>query len=274
MEYISLHDFINCMQYGTKLHIGVLFFGDYGNEKCILPHAQQIHAGKICTELKLHNRGYKRCYACRCAAIHKAMHTKKAFSGLCINGIYEYTRPVVIDNNIACIIYIGNILEETKGLEKLRKNLIGKENLLNTLEKNFSFEMCETFGALIENHIRILLNYVPATSTPVFKPLIENIKSYIEANLEYNIKLSNLANAFGYNEQYIGRLFKKEMHMNFSEYVNMQRIRHAKILLKETTESVIIISMSVGFNNVTYFNKMFKKHTGITPLEYRNKSTN
>lgn len=273
MEYISLHDFINCMQYGTKLHIGVLFFGDYGNEKCILPHEQQIHAGKICTEFKIHKRGYERCYACRCAAIQKAMHIKKAFGGLCINGIYEYTRPVVIDNNIACIIYIGNILEETKGLEKLRKNLSGKENLLNTLEKNFPFEMCETFGALIENHIRILLNYVPATSTPVFKPLIENIKSYIEANLEYNIKLSNLANAFGYNEQYIGRLFKKEMHMNFSEYVNMQRIRHAKILLKETTESVIIISMSVGFNNVTYFNKMFKKHTGITPLEYRNKST-
>jgi len=269
MEYNSLYDLITYLQYGTKLHIGVLFFGNYGNEKCILPSEQTIHASKICNVFKNCAGGLERCFRCRNAAIRKAHFTKKSFGGICINGVYEYTRPVIIGEDVACIIYIGNILDETKGIKKLKKKLSGRDYLLDSLEKNFTFEQCEVLGSLLETYIRTLLNSVPSVNFNNFNPLIENIKNYIEANLEYDINITQIAKTFKYNEQYLGRIFKKETQMSFCNYINIQRIERAKILLEKTDDSVINIAITVGFNNVTYFNRMFKRNLSMTPLEYR-----
>ena len=266
MEYNNLSDLITCLQYGTNLHIGVLFFKNYGNEKCILPSRQTIHASKICDAFKNCEGGLKKCFRCRNAAIKRAHRTKKAFAGLCINGVYEYTRPVVIGNDVACIIFIGNILEERK---KLTDKIRGKEHLLDTLEKEFTFHQCEVLGSLIETYIRTLLEHVPSANLNRFNPLIENIKTYVEANLEYDITISQIAKTFQYNEQYLGRLFKEKTDMSFSNYVSKQRIERAKVLLKETNDSVINIALNVGFNNVTYFNRLFKKYLNMSPSEFR-----
>ncbi len=271
MEYSSLYDLISYLQYGTHLHIGVLFFGDYGNEKCILPHKQTIHAGKICDEFKSHEDGYRRCFKCRNLAVKKALTTKKPFSGFCINGVFEYTRPVVIENDVACIIYIGNILSENS--EKLKSRLPEKLHLLDTLEKNFGLDDCEKVGGLLETYIRTLLENIPSCNKNKFNPLIENIKNYIEANLEFDIKISQIAEAFHYNERYLGRLFKKETNMSFSDYISSKRLIKSKSLLKNTDFTVLDISSKLGFNNVTYFNRLFKKTFKITPTEYRKKTT-
>ncbi len=61
--------------------------------------------------------------------------------------------------------------------------------------------------------------------------------------------------------------------MSFSNYISKQRIERAKILLKETDDSVIDIAFKVGFNNVTYFNRIFKKYLNTTPSEFRLQST-
>lgn len=269
MKYNNLYDLITYLQYGTKLHIGVLFFGNYGNEKCILPQKQTIHAGKICDEFKSRRNGLKRCFRCRNAAIKKARETKEAFGGFCINGVYEYTRPVLLGGNLVCMIYIGNILEKTKGYDKLKTEIEGKEWLFDSMEEDFTFEKCETVAELIESYILILIEKFSSKDLKKFNPLIENIKNYIEENLEYDMKISAIAKAFGYNEQYLGRIFKRETKMSITEYMNTRRIEKAKLLLKETCDSVINISGSVGFNNVTYFNRLFKKKTNKTPIEFR-----
>ena len=69
MEYNSLYEMITYLQYGTKLHIGVLFFCNWGNEKCILPFEQTIHASAICDEFKSCPGGLEKCFRCRNAAI-------------------------------------------------------------------------------------------------------------------------------------------------------------------------------------------------------------
>ena len=53
------------------------------------------------------------------------------------------------------------------------------------------------------------------------------------------------------------------------EYITNERIERAKKLLKNTAHSVIDISNEVGFNNVTYFNQIFKKQLSVTPKQYR-----
>ena len=272
MNYSTLNDLIDYLEYGTKLHIGVLFFGNFGNEKLILPPEKTIHTSPICSEMKEQPNGYRRCFYCRNSAIKKALDTNKPFSGLCINGIYEYTRPVMIDNSVVCMIFVGNIMPEGAHAERLLRSIGEKQSLADTTEKSFSFERCERIGELVESYIRMILALCTEESEKKkFDPLIENLKSYIEANLEYKIDLGLLAQIFHYNEKYLGRLFKKRMNMSFSEYVNMRRVERGRELLLDGDDTVINISCKIGFNNVTYFNRVFKKYYGVTPSEYRQK---
>ena len=268
----TLYEFITYLQYGTKLHIGVDFIGSIGDDRCVLPFEHTIHASKICNEFKGREGGLARCFRCRNAAINIAIHKKRAFGNVCVNGVYEYTRPVIIDGKIICIIYIGNILDEPVGLNKLRENLKGQEHLLETLEKDFGFHKCDTVGALIENYILSLLQDTKNPSTKKNNQLIENIKAYINSNLEYDIKLSQIAKLFSYNEQYLGRLFTKETGENMNQYVSKRRLEYAAELIKETPNSIIDIATISGFNNVTYFDRLFKKMYGMTPREFRNQS--
>ena len=65
------------------------------------------------------------------------------------------------------------------------------------------------------------------------------------------------------------RLFKRVMGKTFSEYINALRIREAKRLLLVTNEKIINISTTVGYDNVTYFNKVFLRECGLSPGSYR-----
>ena len=272
MNYGTLNDLIDIIKYGTKLHIGVCFLGNYGNEKLMLPIEKQIHSSPICDEMKSRTNGYRRCFYCRNAAIRKSISTQKSFDGLCINGVYEYTRPVVIDGETACVIFVGNIMPDTEHSGKLRLGLAKNEHLLETTEKNFSREKCEKIADTVETYISMLLEVGSSQlSSDDFDPLIENLKNYIEANIEYRIDITLLAHIFHYNEKYLGRLFKRKTGYTFSEYINQRRIERGRELLIKSNDSIINVSSKVGFNNVTYFNRVFKRCYGMTPSEYRQK---
>lgn len=271
MEYNSLLDLITYLEYGTNLHIGVLFFKNYGNEKLILPHKQTIHKTQICDYMKAMPSGLKRCFTCRNLAIGKAMRTKQAFGGLCINGIFEYTHPVIENNDVICIIFISNIRPQEDQTRKIRLSLSNKPELIDTLEQEFDTQKCKQLASILESYIRMIIQLYPAelTNNDVFDPMIENIKNYIESNLEYDLRLSHIARLYGYNAKYLGRFFKKKTGLSFSEYINKRRVALAAELFAQCDDAIIDIAGKVGFNNVTYFNRIFKKIHGITPSEYR-----
>ena len=265
MESEGLYKLIKHIEFGTNLHIGVVFLSNV-NRMCELPHSHTIHENPVCDRFKRIPKEYERCLRCRNLAIRRAVRCKEAFGALCINGVYEYTRPVFVGNRIIGVIFIGNILTK-KGEEKLLKKLSEKDIPKETMEKDFSYESCEEIGKIIEEYILMLLEKYPETNHNV-KPIIENIKKYVESNLEYDLSISDVASLYFYSEVYLGRLFKESVGKSFKEYVNSMRIKRAKELLLSEM-SVIEIAERVGYNNVTYFNRVFKSETGVTPLEYR-----
>ena len=267
MEYSNLNNLISSLQYGTKLHIGVLFLGSYGNIRLAVPYRNTIHSSHVCVELKSKNMGYQKCYKCRNAAIEKAIRTGTPFGGYCVNGVYEYTHPVVIDGDVVCIIFIGNILD-TKHRETLDASISDKPDLADTMEADFSFDSCRCAGGVIESYIRMILE-LSSKDDVVFEPLMENIKKFIEENIECDISIADVARIFHYNEKYLGRLFKKKTDKTFSQYIIHRRLEIAKRHLISSRDTVLSISESVGFRNVTYFNRMFQKYSGMTPTEFR-----
>ena len=74
---------------------------------------------------------------------------------------------------------------------------------------------------------------------------------------------------FHYNPLYLGRLFKKETGSSITDFINAQRLNYAAQLLRETGYSILSVAGRTGFNNVTYFNRLFKHSYGISPKNYR-----
>lgn len=270
MEYSSLYELITQLTFGTKLHIGVLFFGNRSHPLLALPQRNQIHASPICDACKRTPEGMQRCFRCRNAAIKRALHRKKPFAAPCINGIYEYTRPVTEDGQVLCIIYIGNILPQGPAARRVLSTVGQDPMLLETLQPEVSLQQCEAIGRLLESYIRMVPQVCPASGEESSTdPLVENVKAFLDANLEYDVTARQLAELFHYSSKYLGRLFKRQCGQTVAEYVNTRRLEQARKLLAQTAEPVVEISFRVGFNHVTYFNRLFKQQYHMTPWEYR-----
>ena len=267
MKYSSLYDLIRFVERGTRLHIGVLFFGSFGGDALRLPHSQTIHDCPVCWEFKNREGGMHRCLACRQRAIEKGLCERRAFGGRCINGVYEYVHPVVIDGECAALIFIGNMRRQNAEA-RLVHRLGERSDLIQTMEDSFDDEACRALSSLLESYIRMLAEEQKKQPSNKTTPLIDNVKAYVGENLECSVSLSDAARLFHYHEQYLGRLFKRETGMRFSDYINAERIHRAAAHLASGT-SVIEAAYQVGFRNVTYFNRIFKRIYGKTPTEYK-----
>ena len=270
MEYSTLNELISHLEYGTRLHIGVLFLGNYAFEALRPTPAHTIHASPVCAEMKTHRNGFERCYLCRNKAIAKACQTGRAFGGLCINGVYEYVHPILEGTEVVCVLFIGNILPEDHA--KIQHRLGTKSALLDMMEADFSPARCAGIAALLESYIRLMHLHAPSKQDGK-EPLLENMKSYIEANLEYDMTLSALSRIFHYNEKYLGRLFKRKCGMSFRAYVNERRLESAKRRLL-CGQPISTVAACTGFGSAGYFNRVFKARMGCTPSEFCAKHKN
>ncbi len=103
--------------------------------------------------------------------------------------------------------------------------------------------------------------------------VLDEVLHYIRHNYRENLKLETLAPLFGYNSSYLGRLFTKKLNVNFNAYLDQVRIARAKELLNDGFLKVYEIAEQVGYSNVDYFHRKFKKYEGTSPAEYRKKRT-
>lgn len=98
---------------------------------------------------------------------------------------------------------------------------------------------------------------------------IQEIIHYIETNYAESITLDGLSELSGLNPSYISRIFKESTGIPLFEYLNRIRIQKACHLLKRTELSILDIAYSVGYNNVSFFNRYFRRIMQMSPREYR-----
>ncbi|CAG7644795.1 HTH-type transcriptional activator RhaS [Paenibacillus solanacearum] len=98
---------------------------------------------------------------------------------------------------------------------------------------------------------------------------IEFVMKCVETRYAEDISLDMLADKLNLSSAYLSVYIKEKTGMNFSDHINSIRIRKAKQLLSETNMIIHDISLQIGYRNVTSFNRMFKKLTGMSPGEFR-----
>jgi AraC family transcriptional regulator len=92
---------------------------------------------------------------------------------------------------------------------------------------------------------------------------------YINAHLGEDLSLSIITAKMGMSQYYFCRLFKQSMGIAPHKYITQQRVERAKLLLKNPEFRIIDITLECGFANPSHFAKCFRKHTGISPQQFR-----
>ena len=145
-------------------------------------------------------------------------------------------------------------------LDSLSSAFAKKIEQINTISvvQGLMADMFRSYCRLVKKH-----------SMKNYSPLIQKTIIHIDSDITANLSLSEVAKAQNVNPSYLSWLFKQETGETLTEHVNKKRINHATKLLSTTNLQVQTIAQHCGILDVQYFSKVFKKHTGKTPKEYR-----
>lgn len=162
---------------------------------------------------------------------------------------------------ITAVMDIKNRLVKNIG-EKKTEQFINDEFIAEIGEKNSLFDI---IGMLKNTFTELSCTYFGRTT----KSTIERVVQYIRSNYSCELKLEQLANIFGYNSAYLGKVFHQYTGENFNNYLDRIRITEAKRLLMMNEYKVYEVAEMVGYSNINYFHNKFKKYVGISPLSYK-----
>ena len=101
---------------------------------------------------------------------------------------------------------------------------------------------------------------------------IEQALRYMKENYRKPLKLHEIAASVNLSENYFSYLFSKSTGQSFVNFLHELRVNKAKELLREGSTPWYEVGEKVGFDNPKYFSKIFKKHYGVSPLEYKEKN--
>jgi len=104
--------------------------------------------------------------------------------------------------------------------------------------------------------------------------VIEKVKLYLVRNYQKSLTTEIIASYFYVNASYFSHLFHQKTGKKFIDYLNDIRIDNAKELLAKSDKKIYHIAKAVGYNNVKYFFRVFKKREGLTPEQYRKRYAN
>ena len=128
--------------------------------------------------------------------------------------------------------------------------------------RNYLYEIIK----FLSEQFEMIMN---AIGSPSRDTVLDDVLFYIDHNFQNNIKLETIAPLFGYNSAYLGKIFSKTVGENFNSYIDHKRIELSKQLLLENKLKVYEIAEQIGYKNVDYFHKKFRKYVGESPAEFR-----
>lgn len=102
---------------------------------------------------------------------------------------------------------------------------------------------------------------------------LELILSYVEQNYYEALSLEQIAERFHYSYNYLSAMFGRYTKRNFTDYLNLVRIRKAEGMLKNRSIRISAVADMAGYSSHGYFSRTFKKYTGCSPSEYREKES-
>ncbi len=165
-----------------------------------------------------------------------------------------------------CLYTVTKLLDEVVGNELMVWNRLYTQCMS---PEPFSIIRPEALKEWLERGVKILFDYVSESAETKRDSSIEKVMEYLREHYSEDITLTGIAEAVFLNPTYISRLIKSQTGKNYSDLVMEMRIERAVELLEKTDLYVYEIAERVGYSNLKYFYKVFRKIKGKSPSDYR-----
>lgn len=143
------------------------------------------------------------------------------------------------------------------------------ENIAEVMDKNAESldneKLCESMNEVID-YIKCESRIAAPDS---MKDIVKRAAAYVDRHYTEELTLTSLAERYHVESSYFSRMFRQEEGKNLILYITERRIEKAKEYIEKTETNLTEIAFLVGYDDYTYFSRVFKKNTGFSPREYR-----
>ena len=229
------------------------------------------HPNDFCTLLQSVDGESENCKKCDQRILKKCSRSGKLEGHICASGLYDSAMPIMKHDTIVGYVIMGRVRSEKspvvlQHIPNADMKTIGKlKHLYNQLPSLTAKQLAALYAllpsVLFDSAIHI-----------VYDPLVNAIVEYIEQHLRDELTVSIICSRFHLSVNHLYDLFRKNLDKTVNDYITQQRILGAKDMLASSDKTVYEIAENVGIINYTYFCKLFKKKTGMTPSQFRKNS--
>jgi two-component system response regulator YesN len=143
------------------------------------------------------------------------------------------------------------------------------ENMLASAEALFGAKNSRNVLEEYETIVDKLLGTISGSPVDGDLMIIKQIKHVVETEYMKDISLNDVADKVNLTPAYVSYIFKKEVGQTLVKYLTDLRMSKAKILLTDQNLKIAKVGQMVGYDNQSYFNRLFKNYYGITPKQFR-----
>jgi len=164
-----------------------------------------------------------------------------------------------------CVSIIGNMMNRM-GMSLINLGM-SEENIKSRFKK---IDNIYEFELWIKDLIKNLIEFNEKIESEKSKLIVEAAKKYIQNNIkDSQLSLKSVAEELCVSESYLSRVFKKEVNMNFIDYIIDMKLECVKDCLLSGNKTIAEVSLEMGYSSPQYLTKRFVKKYGCTPKEYR-----
>jgi AraC-like DNA-binding protein len=225
--------------------------------------------------------GAARCEACNRANFAEAAHTRRACRYICHAGLIDVAAPIFLDGRHVATISCGQLLPappSVRGFGRIMRNLRGLPLPKEALRKAY-FSAPYLDSGKIDAAVKMLTFFaeylgrmgltLKAMADRLERTEVVFARRHVEEHFRDHLSVEDVAKKTGLSPCHFSTVFRKATGQTFVEHVQRRRVEEAKSLLSGTPKPVTDICFLCGFTNLTHFNRVFRRWTGLSPRQYR-----
>ncbi len=191
-----------------------------------------------------------------------------------LGDIFAYVRSLEAPNEV----YLKNFYRNTvSSINSIKASIVAADTDKAPEDRQLSgaYRLIEKssgmdeLNAILEEAAISVVQKVNGYNNKSMKLILRTAVEYLQEHYAEQVSLNEVAEHAFVSTYYISRLFRKETGRNFVDYLNEIRIEKAKGLLKDVKYKTYEVAERVGIPDAHYFSRLFKKHVGVTPTEFR-----
>jgi len=235
----------------------------------------RMHNNSYCPLVQSSAAGKQACHHSDARLFETCAATGQMQMHICHAGLMDVAIPIVYDDSILGYIIFGRM--------KPNRDFSVLEDYLSQLgvDTDAAAKIYYEIPILDEEKIQSLSNIaimmvkyllLENMLTPKTTNSLEQAITYIHENLHRELSIQSISRSANLSKTTLYAAFHQRFHCTVSSYIHAKRVEKAMQLLSETDLNMEEISQRVGFSSASYFSKIFKKHTGLSPLQQRKRS--